>query len=200
MNYETFSEYNDVPLNYNKNIYETKNKKNNNGEINKIDENNTTIEDIYKTPFLFIQEHRKNYKNIVSTALKGVQRDSELSKLYFSDKNINRIQKMIKKTVYKKTNGKYKLDVDQDINDLVIVMRAVYIEYGRYIPGQIVRQCKNLNNKVIDEIVPGIITQIKQYYGYLKEINKPLEPIARPLNVNNAGRKTLPSVTNVWDV
>ena len=43
-----------------------------------------------------------------------------------------------------------------------------------------------------------MITEIKQFYGYLKEINEPLKPIDRPINVNNAGRKTLPSLTSVW--
>jgi len=166
--------------------------------VPKLNEQNMTIQDIYRTPFLFIQDHRKNYKNLMSTALKGIQSESELSKLFFSDRNIKRLQKMIKQDVFKRTNGEFRLDVDQELRDLFIAMRAVYLEYGRFKPKFIVRQAKWLNQKVLEEIVPGIVTEIRQYYGYLKEINGPLKPIIRPLNVNNAGRLTLPSFTTTF--
>jgi hypothetical protein len=77
-------------------------------------------------------------------------------------------------------------------------MRAVYLEHARYLPGEIVRQIKRLNQKIVSEITPGIITSIRQDYGYLKEINKPLTPIPRPMNVNNAGRRALPSITTSY--
>lgn len=168
--------------------------------VPKIKENNMTVQDIYRTPFLFLQEHRKNYKNMASTALKGIQTTSELSKLFFSDENIKRIQRLIRKEVYRRTNGQFKLEVDQELRDVFIAMRAVYMEHARFLPTQIVRQVKRLNMKVIDEILPGIITEIRQEYGYLKEINKPLTPISRPMNVSNSGRKTLPSITTTWGV
>ena len=59
----------------------------------------------------------------------------------------------------------------------------------------IVRQVKKLNKLVVNETVPSIITNIKSYYGYLDDINKPRELIRRPINVNNKGSKVLPSVT-----
>jgi len=197
MNYQSYSNYNNKPPNFHKSTNAQYDKGNG---IEKITKNNLTVQDVYRTPFLFLQEHHKNYKNIVNTALKGIQIESELSKLFFSDNNIKRIQKMLKKEVYNKTNKQFKLDVDQEIKDLVIAMRAIYLEHARFLPGQTVRQCKQLNKKVIDEITPGVITEVKQYYGYLKEINKPLEPIPRPMNVNNAGRRNLPSITSVWSL
>lgn len=163
-----------------------------------ITEHNMTIQDIYRTPFLFIQEHRNNYKEIGKNALKGIIVQSELSKMFFSDENIKRIQKMIKKEVYKRTRGEFRLDLDQDLNDIYIAMRATYLENARFLPGQVVRQVKRLNIRVVSEIVPGIITELRQYYGYLKEINKPLNPIDRPINANNAGRLQLPSITTSW--
>lgn len=195
MNYQGFSGFDTAPPYYNKQnsaYYD-------NGQgVPKITENNMTIQDIYRTPFLFTQEHRKNYNNMSATALKSIQSESELSKLYFSDKNFKRVQNMIKQEVFNKTKGEFRLDVDQDQKDLFIVMRAVYIEHSRNLPGQIVRQVKRLNAKVIEEIAPSMITEIRQYYGYLKDINKPIEPIMRPLNVSNAGRLVLPSTSRIW--
>jgi len=194
MNYQNYASYSNKPAYYGKldHAYYDRGQ-----GIPKMDENNITVQDFYRTPFLFLQEHRKNYNNMGVTAMKGIQINSELSKLFFSDRNIKRIQKMIRKEVYRRTNGEFRLDVDQELRDLFIAMRAVYMEHARFLPNQIVRQVKRLNLKVIDEIVPGMITEIKQEYGYLKEINKPLTMIPLPLNANNAGRRTLPSVTTV---
>jgi len=161
---------------------------------------NISINDFYRTPFLFMQDHKKNYKNMAQTAMKGLQEDSELSKLFFSDKNMARIQKKIKEEIFKRTKGQFRLDVDQDQQDLLLAMRSVYLDHARFLPGQTIRQVKRLNDRVIEETVPPMITEIKQYYGYLKEINKPLSPIARPINVSNAGRNLLPSITTTFGV
>lgn len=166
--------------------------------IPNMNANNMTVQDIYRTPFLFLQDHRKNYVNMAPVALKGIQSQSELSKLFFSDENFRRIQKGIKAEVFKRTKGTFRLDVDQEQRDLFLLMRATYMENARFLPGEIVRQVKRLNQKVITDSVPDIITGIRQEYGYLKEINKPLDPIARPMNVNNRGRKTLPCVCTTF--
>ena len=164
-----------------------------------MQKDNVTIQDMYKTPFLFLQDHHRDYKGVVATALKGIQCTSELSKTFFSYQNIQRIQRNIKKTVFDKTMGKYRLDVDQDFDELTIIMRAVFIEYGRYLPTQIVRQVKKLNDRVVQELVPDIIVNIKQYYGYLADITTRPTPIPLPVNVSNAGRRTLPSITTTFE-
>ena len=164
-----------------------------------MQKDNVTIQDMYKTPFLFLQDHHRDYKGVVATALKGIQCTSELSKTFFSYQNIQRIQRNIKKTVFDKTMGKYRLDVDQDFDELTIIMRAVFIEYGRYLPTQIVRQVKKLNDRVVQEVVPDIIVNIKQYYGYLADITTRPTPIPLPVNVSNAGRRTLPSITTTFE-
>lgn len=100
------------------------------------------------------------------TALKGIQCESELSKLFFSDQNFKRLQRMIKEEVFKRSNGEFKLDLDQEQRDLFIAMNAIYKDFGRFLPNQVVRQVKQLNKKVIDEVVPGMLTEIRQYHGY----------------------------------
>ena len=195
-NYKNYAEFNNIPPEFGK-TYEAFYDRG--IGVPKIDDNNMTVQDIFRTPFLFLQEHRKNYSNVANTALKGIQTESELSKIFFSDENFKRVQKLLRKEIYRRTNGQYKLEIDQEQKDLFIAMRAIYLEHARFLPGQIVRQVKRLNKKVVDEVVPGMITGIKQYWGYLKEINKPISPIDRPMNVNNAGRRQLPSVTTTWN-
>jgi hypothetical protein len=162
-------------------------------DIKKFNKDTISTSDIYKTSFLFTQDHRNNYPKMADIALKGVHRKSDLSKMYFSQKNFNRIQKMIKKKIFEKTKGQYKLDVDQDINMLFTIMKAVYFEHAKFLPNQIVRQVKELNKKTINNIYPGILSNIKQYFGYLKDIGTPIKPINRPINTGNRGRNQLKS-------
>lgn len=195
MNYQGFATYENIPPQYGR---EPSGFYDRGSGVPQLNEFNTTVQDIYRTPFLFLQEHRQNFKDKVNVALKGIQCESELSKLFFSDANIKRIQRMIRNEVFRRTRGNFRLDVDQELSDLFIVMRAIYLEHARFLPNEVVRQTKRMNQKVVDDSVPSIITEIKQYYGYLKEINKPLSPIPRPINANNAGRKNLPSVTTTY--
>jgi hypothetical protein len=138
----------------------------------------------------------------ISSINKGIDCDDEendpLGKIFFSTENAKRIQKMIKKEIAARSKCAYILEEDQDESDLLVAMRAVYAEHARFLPDKLVRQVKELNNKVINYIVPDMMTNIKQQYAYIKEINEPLKPIMRPVNVNNAGRRTLPSITTSW--
>lgn len=137
-------------------------------------------------------------KNITTKGAPGdvnPETEDELSKMFYAQENMRRIQKKIRQTVFERTKGQFRLDVDQDDQDLLVTMRAVFLEHARFLPFRIVHQVKDLNKRVVEYIVPEMITEIKQYYGYIKEISEPLKPIPRPVNVNNAGRKTLPALT-----
>jgi hypothetical protein len=144
-----------------------------------------------------------NYNEMSKLGMKGesikaTDTTDNLSKIFFSPKNIQRIQKKIKEEVFKRTNGKFRLDEDQDENSLLIMMRAYYLDNSRFLSEKPIRYVKLLNKGVIGFVVPDIITNIKQAYSYQLEINQPIKPIDRPINMNSAGRRTLPSVTTTW--
>lgn len=152
MNYQNYANYANIPPFYGR-AYEAYYDK---GQgIPKMTQTNMTQQDLFRTPFLFLQEHHKNYVNMQADALKGIQTESELSKLFFSDENFKRLQRKIKHEVFKRTNGEFRLDLDQEQQDLFIQMRATYAEHARFLPGQIVRQVKRLNEKLLDDCVPG---------------------------------------------
>lgn len=197
MNYQGFANYNDIPPAYGR---EPESFYDRGSGVPPMTVNNMTIQDIYRTPFLLLQEHRKDYNSMVPIALQGIQSNSELSKLFFSDENIKRVQRMIRQEVFKRTNGEFRMDTDQSERDVFYTMRAVYLEYARFLPNAIIRQVKRLNQKVVTEVTPGLLSNLRQDYGYLKEINKPLTLIPRALNANNASRRTLPSVMVTYGV
>lgn len=149
--------------------------------------------------------HQKTYKrgdfSYLRLANKGYQTPCEydaLTKLYYSDENMKRIQKAIRREIYVQTNGRFKLETDQDPSELLIAMRAVYYDYARNLNFSVVKQCKIMNRKVIEYILPDIKTAIIQQYAYIEEINRPRYIIPNAINVNNAGRRTLSSMTTSW--
>ena len=139
-----------------------------------------------------------NDENRASTALKGMIEQNTVNKLFFSGENIQRIQKKIKVAVYEKSGGKFKMDEDQDESDLIIVMRAVYFDRCKNLPDNPVRQVKKLNQQVVDYLLPDMLTNIRQYYGYIRDISSPLVPPMRPISTSSSGRRILPSYTNTW--
>ena len=67
----------------------------------------------------FSMESREEYTpynttNLANSVLRGTMEDNDVSRLFFSGENIKRIQKKIKVSVYERSQGKFKLDEDQD--------------------------------------------------------------------------------------
>lgn len=120
----------------------------------------------------------------------------ELETNFFSDENISLINKQLIMSVYKKSNGQFKI-APQSKQSLIIVMRYVFLEYARHLPYDIVGQIKELNCKVVSEILPSVITEANQRIGYLEEITKPRNLVPLPVNVHH-NNKNLPSVFNTF--
>jgi hypothetical protein len=118
-----------------------------------------------------------------------------LESTFFSQENIDLINKQLILTVYKKTNKKFVI-CPQKEEDLIIVMRYVFIEYSRNLPFDIHGQIKDLNCTVVGEILPTIISNVDQKVGYLRDIST--QPIGPPLPINTKSlERTLPSMDNI---
>lgn len=179
--------------------------------------NNTNKDFVKQNPLLYrdiesVQPNVKNYYNtgyeqyqnnwatdgsIQKTMLKSIYTPTPLGEIFFSSENIGRIQKQIKKEIFIRSNGKYKLNIDQNETDLLVVMRSVYISDGENSPYRIIHQVKELNHKTIERIIPDMLSTIKQDQKYLDELDKPINPIPYPVNVSRAGRLSLPSTTSI---
>lgn len=138
-------------------------------------------------------------KNLRNQLIKNQVRISEcaqgnLENIFFSNENMDLINKQLVLAVYNNSNKLFKIAYQSNDN-LLIVMRYVFIEYARHLPYDILKQIKELNCRVVNEILPTIITNITQKINYLKEINTPKQLIPLPQNVNS--KKNLKSVTSV---
>ena len=117
-----------------------------------------------------------------------------LETIFFSEENIDLINKQLILSVYYNSNKQFKIQ-NQSTDNLIIIMRYIFIEYARHLPYDILKQIKELNNRVVDEIVPTIITNINQKIDYLKEINNPRQLLELPQNVHKT--KNLKSISSI---
>lgn len=164
------------------------------GAINKY----MNQDEVMKTPFIMFQSHHEDYQNMSMDSLRGIQEESLLSKLFFHPKNVELIQKQLIIEIFRRTNGEYLLSEFQDEADLQVVMRSVFLQYARHYPNNIKEQIRELNNLVVDDLFPNVLSEIKAYFGYMERAFGPMQIMDRPENVSNAGLRTLPSVTRTF--
>jgi hypothetical protein len=55
-----------------------------------------------------------------------------------------------------------------------------------------------LNRKLVSQLLPIIINNIKQHFGYQKDIVTRPTPPPPPMNVSTKGKRSLPSTTMAW--
>ena len=163
------------------------------------DFNNSKI-DIENNSFLLLSSHRKDYFNEYSDKISSDNPDYQgyiLSDLFFSEANVEIVQRQIVLAVYKGTNKKYVIPF-QNHNSIVTVMKYMFNEYAKQLPYDITNQIKDLNSYVVNELHPMIIKNIKRRDQYLKDISSPPPINDLPINVNSAGNKTLPSYSSTF--
>lgn len=154
--------------------------------------------DIMKTPFLLFQSHKDDYYNMSQNSLTGIQVETVLSRLFFSPENVDLVQREIRAEIFRRTNGTYLLEDKQSEDDLQVVMRSIYIQHARHVPNRIQDQISELNNLVVDDVVPNMISEINAYFGYLERAFAPRKIMDLPECVSNAGTRTLPSVSKTF--
>lgn len=153
--------------------------------------------DVTKTPFLMFQAHCDDYYSMAENSLRGVQQESILSKVFFHKANIDLIQKQLITEIFRRTNGEYLIE-KQSEQDLIVVMRSMFLQHAKHLPYNIPEQIRELNFLVVDELFPGVLSEIKAYFGYLERAFGPQQVMDRPENVSSAGLRTLPSVTRTF--
>ena len=154
--------------------------------------------EVMKTPFVVFQAHHDDYYNMSRKSLDNVHDETILSKVFFHPKNVDLIQKQIILQIFYRTNGEYLIEHQNEL-DLRIVMQSVFMKYAKHLPNNIQEQIRELDNLVVDEVIPDIISQIQAHFGYIAQVFGPTYIMDHPVNVSKSGRKTLPSVTRTYD-
>jgi hypothetical protein len=140
----------------------------------------------YESSFAYRTSVDPNMKNDV---LRGNWEQTPLSIAFFSEKNVRIIQDNIKSVIYSRSSNKWKID-DQSVDELQIIMRAMFLQYARNQPTNIDDQVNELNSIVVEWAVPKIMSEIEQHFYYLRDISQMPQQIMHPVNVSSAGTKS----------
>lgn len=120
--------------------------------------------------------------------LLGLIDESNLSVAFFSKENTKIIQNALRKAIYDKSNKQYLID-EQDVRELHIVMRSIYLLYSRNLPYNIAEQVSELNNMVLNYCIQQVYTECKTRHKYLNDISTLVIPIEHPINTSNTDRE-----------
>lgn len=120
--------------------------------------------------------------------LLGLIDESNLAVAFFSQQNTQIIQNALRKAIYDKSNKQYLID-QQDVRELHIVMRSIYLQYARNLPYNIPEQISELNDMVLNYCIQQVYTECKTRYKYLDDISTLVIPIAHPVNTSNTDRE-----------
>ena len=135
------------------------------------------------------EENSKGNSIYKKKAVSAIYESNPLQLAFFSNKNIENLQILIRKNVYIESGNKHVI-AKQDYNSLKIVMKSIYLQYGKNLKNNIKDQVKKLNILVLDYCVPNIISNIEQYLGYKKSVSTLPVPLELPKYISDAGTRT----------
>jgi hypothetical protein len=124
--------------------------------------------------------------------LRGNWESTPVSSAFFSSANVERIQQLVRKGVFDRSQPKGYVIDNQSTDELKVIMRAIYYQYGRNMPKDIAAQVDDLNTKVVNWSVPHILSAVDHYFYYLNDISHLPVPMAQPQHLSRAGTKSLP--------
>ncbi len=118
------------------------------------------------------------------------QTETPLNKLFFSEFNIQIVQKSIRQAFKNKTG----VSIDyQNAGDLYAIMRVVFINNAGNHYANVNEQVKFMNSVVIKTTLPQIQSGVAQYMGYIRDIDTLVVPPTPPANTSTYGMKLEPN-------
>jgi len=123
--------------------------------------------------------------------VRGNIEKNTLNTTFFSPANVQIIQNRLQYEVYARSQGKYRVG-PQSAENLLIIMRSMYYQYGKNLECNIREQIQELNTYVVNFAVPKILSEVDMYQQYRKDITTLPVPMLQPVNISRAGTKSLP--------
>jgi len=122
------------------------------------------------------------------------QTKTPLNELFFSEFNVNLIQRGIRQHFKNKTG----ISIDyQNIRDVFVIMRTVFINNSGDPYNNIEAQVRMMNEKVIEMAYGQIQTGVSQFMSYIRDSESLAVPLAQPMNTSNHGNKIPDAIENI---
>jgi hypothetical protein len=132
----------------------------------------------------FQMQERIAVKNKVSEyreALTGVWETNLLGQVFFSTGNIQILQNGLRAGVYKMSDNKFVVP-EQNIDNLKVIMRSIYLQYAQHNSSDITAQVSRLNSLVLDYAVPTVYNEAMGYMKYCQDQSSLVVPLDLPRN------------------
>lgn len=131
-------------------------------------------------------------KGFETDMLRGNWETTPVSQAFFCPENIRVLQNAIRRYVFERSQPKGYVIDDQSVDELKIIMRAIYYQYARNLPFDVAKQVGDLNELVVNWSGPHILSAVDHYYYYLNDISHMPVPMQQPQSLSSAGTKSLP--------
>ena len=114
----------------------------------------------------------KNKATEYREPLEGIMENSLLAQVYFSQGNVQILQNGIRAGVYSMSGYRKLIVPQQNIDNLKIIMRSIYLQYGQIDNSEhVTKQVEVLNEYVLDYAVLNVYNEAVAYLKYLSLIH-----------------------------
>ena len=128
--------------------------------------------------------------------LKGFKESNKLTSLLFSSENLQNIANQLIYNVFLETNKRIKSPSLLKIGEH---LRNIYVEYSKYNSSDLFNEIKRLNEICIARLLPYLISDTKEYFDNLIDLENPngIFNLERPQNVSTIGTKNIKSNADI---
>lgn len=149
--------------------------------------------------FLFLSDHENKYFENIDSRLKN-NNSQIIKQKFFSDENLNFINKQIVNLIYEKTNFKIPLQ-----NTLIIrqTMIDIFNIHYNYILNNVNVEINKLNKKTIDILIKNILLNLKfkdKFKKDIEDINHIYDHANLPINVSCKGTNEINTQKRIFNL
>jgi len=124
--------------------------------------------------------HKNRSKSGIGFDYDGLQ-NNRLYQVFLCKENIQIIQNAMRKQVYEKTGH---IIPPQNTDELMIIMRSIFLQVGNFNVINITSEIEKLNSRVLDYVVPQLVSSLKSYLYYIQDQATLPVPIGQPVQVD----------------
>ena len=145
--------------------------------------------DVYNQPY------NTSYRDITKTIVER----SPVSDMFLSHNNVKHLKGLICSTVYRQSGGKYRISPEaQSDNDLLLVMRSIFLNNAKHLPDQIKEQVAELNYLVLLDMVPRVISNAQHHLSFIRDHSQQGLHMDRPQYMSTTGTRSNQSVSTKY--
>ena len=141
-------------------------------------------------PYKVYSDHPSLFEDDARHDLVGtIHTITPLNSVFFSDSNMDLLQRKIHDQVKAMSEGKYSISRQSD-DELRIIMRSYYLMFSRNDPNTVAQELEELNSRVVGYAAGKIYSEVDFHMFYRKDLEEFAPPIANPVNTGVIGTRT----------